>query len=277
MTPRSILLHPGFHKTGTSSIQHLLWTNRALLAPHVTVLLLRHLRPAAQICMSFARSRNPLVLADLAGAMDAILADHLPADPGDLILSCEGLSGHLPGWPGVADYAAAPVTAAFLTGYLAERFPGVPQAVVYGTRAAQDWLGSVWRHHLLGQRLRQDWPAFAAAHAGAADLDGQVAAIAAGLAPLPVHALPLEEAATHPLGPGGALLDLIALPAAVRAAIVPVPPANRGPDAATAARFLALNRSDLPDAAVQREKATLAESLGIGGWAGRGGPEGAPP
>lgn len=263
--PRRILIHPGFHKTGTSSIQHFLWENRATLAPRLGLMMLRHLKPVVKRCQSFSQGHNPLILAELVETMDEALALYPPQPGADLLISCEGLSGHCPGWPGVDSYDAAPVLAAFLTGYLAERFPGADISLVYTTRTAAAWAHSAWRHHLAGYRLKADWPEFRDRLAGI-DLEAVVSGIAADLAPLPVYALSLEEAQTHPLGPGGAILELAELPDEIRARLRPVPPANSGPDESMAAELRALNLSRLPDAEVQARKAALLRSAGIGGW-----------
>ncbi|SLN37128.1 hypothetical protein [Roseisalinus antarcticus] len=260
-----LLLHPGFHKTGTSSAQHLLWRNRALLAPHVTIYQLRHLRDAAKLCMGFSRTGNPLLLLDLVEALNAALVE-TPEDK-HILLTCEGLSGHLPGWPGVADYGAARIAASYLTGYLAERFPGHVPTLIYTTRAPESWLWSAWRHHLIGQRLTAGWDEFAETLRGAADLTAVAAEIAGALDPLPVQTLPLEEAQTDPRGPGGALLTPLGLPPELTEALVPVGHGNRGPDAALAEALLALNRSDLGDAALRERKLALCEAAGVGGWA----------
>jgi hypothetical protein len=267
--PRRILIHPGFHKTGTSSMQHFLWQNRVRLSPHVSLLMLRHLKPAAKVCMTFSHQQNPYVLTDLVEVMDAIIAEHLPQSAPDLVISCEGLSGHLPGWPKVNSYGAAPITAAYLSGYLAERFPQAEQSFVYSTRTAADWVWSAWRHHLMSHRMIEDWEVFAARMAPAADLAAMAAEVAEAIAPVPVFTLPLDEAMTHPQGPGGALLELIDLPEAVRASLIVVPEANRGPDAALAAEYLRLNRSRIRDDALKAEKLKLAEKAGVGGWSVR--------
>lgn len=268
--PRQILLHAGFHKTGTSSMQHFLWANRARLATEADVLLLRHLQPAAKLCMGYARQRNPLLLADLAPTLDTVLATHPPGAGHHLVLSCEGLSGHLPGWPGVADYSAAPETVGFVAGWLAERYPEAELSVVLSTRDAKGWLYSAYRHHLLGQRLTLDWPDFAARMQAAADLN--TAAVNIGMAvaetapAAQVLTLPLEDAARHPLGPGGALIEGLHLSAPLRDSLRAVGHGNRGPDKALWAQFLALNRRAMPDSALAKTKRELAEASGLGGW-----------
>lgn len=267
---RRILIHPGFHKTGTSSIQHFLWINRDRLAPHVATLQLRHLKPVAQLCMSFARNRKQLVLADLVDLLDDALAEHGPdpaaADTRDLVVSCEALSGHCPGWPGVVDYSAAPFTAIMLAGYFAERFPEAGVVVVYGLREQDSWLRSAWGHHLFGQRETTGFDDWAAVHRAGADLMSVVMDVAAAIDPIQVFTLPIEEARDHPLGPGGALIELVRMPDAARGTLDPVGQGNRGPDDALAAEYLALNRSTLSDRDVKARKADLADASGVGGW-----------
>ena len=269
--PRRILIHPGFHKTGTSSIQHFLWVNRERLSPRVAVLQLRHLKPVAQLCMSYSRNRNPLLLADLVGELTQALEEHGPApgdeDDRDLIVSCEALSGHCPGWPGVDDYGAAPFTISVIAGYFAEVFPGAEVLVVYTTREPEDWVHSAWRHHLQGQRLLIDFDTWAPRYKAASGLMTVVIEVAEALAPLRVFTLPLEEAKAHPQGPGGALLELIDLPDDLRRRLEPVGLGNPGPKAALAAEFLALNRSALTDGEVKARKDTLADQARVGGWA----------
>ena len=269
--PRRILIHPGFHKTGTSSIQHFLWVNRRNLRDHLATLQLRHLKPVAQLCMRFARSRNPLLLSDLVEVLDEALSleDLLPEadDPRDIVISCEALSGHCPGWPGVMDYGTAPYTVSVVAGYFAERFPGAEIIVVYSTREPEPWLYSAWGHHLLGQRLRAGFEEWAPIYRPASDLQSVVSEVADAIAPHQVFTLPLEESRIHPKGPGGALLELIDLPAEVRDQLTPVGQGNAGPPPDLITEYLALNRSALTDADVRTRKAALLEEYKVGGWA----------
>ena len=263
---RRLLIHPGFHKTGTSSAQHLLWHNRPVLKAHVAIFQLRHLAEPARIAMAVSRTGDTLRLADMAEALEAVFAD-LPRRPTrHVLLTCEGLSGHLPGWPGVNDYGAAPAILAYLAGWLSDRFPAHRPEILLTTRGAQAWLGSAWRHHLLGQRLTQDWPDFARRLGPAADLSAAARAIAEAVAPIPVRTRDLGKIAGLPLGPGQALLDPLGLPEEVLARLEPVGHGNPGPSPELAAEFLALNRSGLDDSSLAAKKAELARAAGVGGW-----------
>lgn len=259
-----IILHPGFHKTGTSSAQHLLWKNRGALLPHVEIFQIRHLKAPGGSALAFSKSGNPVDLIDLGPQLDAAFAGLGPKEGRHILISHEGLLGHLPGWPGVADYSAAGMLIPLYLEYLAERFPQHEREVVLTTRAPAAWLLSTWRHHLMGQRLREDFAAFSARIGPAAALADQARAVAEAVAPVPVVTADLAEAPA--LGPGAALLDRLGLPDRVLDGLTPVPVANRGPDSDLAEALLALNRSPAGDAEVAAEKAALIRRAGVGGW-----------
>lgn len=268
--PRRILIHPGFHKTGTSSIQQFLWVNRAALSPYVGVLQMRHLKPSVKISLNFSRKQNPLLLADLVTTFDEAIEEFGPRpdtdDDRDIIVSCEAFSGHCPGWPHVPNYETAPFLASVIAGYFAERFDGAEIMLVYSTREAEPWLWSAWRHHLAGQRLEDDFETWAPKFRPAADHMRAVAAIAASVAPVQVFTLPLEEARAHPKGPGGALIELINIPAEVRQSLTPILLSNEGPPDDITAELLRMNRSDLDDTTLAQRKKALLDEANVGGW-----------
>ncbi len=261
-----ILLHPGFHKTGTSSIQHFLWVNRNALSGHIALIMLRHLKPVVRMTCRFSRHSNPIDLLDVVPAMDAALKEAALRPGQGLIVSCEGLLGHLPGWPGVATYAAAPTLVNYLTGYFQDRYPDAHLRIILTTRDADSWLFSAYRHHLRGQRMTLSPAEFATRYAAAADLNAAVAQIAAAVKDIPIITLSLDDMHDHPLGPGGAICDLLDLPKTVSAALAPVGQGNAGPDEGLWQQFLDLNRSQLIDRTVQDEKVRLAQATDLGGW-----------
>jgi hypothetical protein len=260
-----ILLHPGFHKTGTSSIQHFLWTNRRELADHFAPVMLRHLKPVVRMACRFSRFQNPIDLIDLVPALDQAMLEAAIRPHQDIVISCEGLLGHLPGWPGVATYDAAPALVAYYTGYFQDRYPDADLRVVLTTRDAPGWLFSAYRHHLRGQRMTMSAGDFAADFADAADLDRIADALAAAV-DVPVLTIALSDMRDYPGGPGGAICDLMDLPETTRATLQSVGQGNTGPDEGLWQQFLDLNRSNLADRAVQAEKTRLAQATDLGGW-----------
>lgn len=263
---QQILLHPGFHRTGTSSMQHFLWLNRDVLAPAVTIRLTRHFKPLAQQCARYANTRNPLDLTDLIGALDAgFAAEPVPRDR-SLILSSEAFCGDIPGHGATKTYAAAPALITYIAGYLEDRFPTAQVRVILTTRAADDWLFSAYRHILRRSRLTLSQEAFAKTYAKAADLDAVVAEIAAAVDPVETLYLPLDHAATHPLGPGAALLQQMSVPDYLWHALRPVGIGAAGASSHLWSEFLAMNRSDLPDDVLSAQKEHMAEAAQLGHW-----------
>jgi len=263
---RQILLHPGFHKTGTSSMQHFLWINREALEPYFDLRMLRHLKPVVQLCTLFSRKQNPLTLVDMVDLLDEVFSEFPVRDDRDLLISCEGLAGHLPGWPNVRDYSAVPTLMAYLAGYFADRFPDAQVKVLFTTRSSNEWLYSAYRHHLRGQRMTLDFKEFEAQFGAAANLDKVIAEVAETLAPLPVLFMPMSDALRHPRGPGAALVDQMNVPQVVRDSLQVVGKGNEGPSDALWEQFLKLNRSTLPDRTVVNQKKALAEAAALGGW-----------
>jgi hypothetical protein len=78
--------------------------------------------------------------------------------------------------------------------------------------------------------------------------------------------MPMQDALSHPLGPGAALVDQMNVPADVRARLTPVGKENEGPSDALWEQFLTLNRSTLPDRAVADQKKALADAAALGRW-----------
>lgn len=247
-------------------MQHLLWLNRDLLAPHLTVRLTRHFKPLAQQCSRYAVSQNPLDLTDLIEALDQGFAEHPVPRDRNLLISSESLCGDIPGHGAVRDYRAAPALITYLTGYLQERFPEAEVRVILTTRDPQEWLFSVYRHVLRRSRLTLTPDAFAKDYAKAADLDSVVAEIAAAIDPLETLYLPLNLALTNSLGPGGALLDQVPLPDETRAALQPVGIGAAGAAPQVWGQFLAMNRSDVSDTICTAEKEQMAETAKLGHW-----------
>jgi hypothetical protein len=263
---QDILLHPGFHRTGTSSMQHFLWRNHAVLAPHLELMMLRHLKPVVRQAAHIATTHNPLDLLEMTELLDAAFDARALPDGTNLLISCEGLCGHMPGRIAVDDYAAAPMLVQYIAGYLTERFPNARVRVIFSTRDADDWLRSVYRYQLRSTRLTLDEADFVAKYRPAADLDAVLSDIAASLAPIEVSFIPFDEAIAAPQGPGAALLRQCAIPEDIWGKLHSVGLGNAGPTDALCARFLELNRSTLPDHDVTAHKQTIAKEANLGTW-----------
>jgi hypothetical protein len=263
---QQILLHPGFHRTGTSSMQHFLWLNREALAPYLTVRLTRHFKSVARLCTRYSVTQNPLDLTDMIGELDTAFAQEPVPTGRNLLISSEMFCGEIPGHGPVMDYTATPTLIAYLAGYLVERFPDAQIKVILTTRTADDWLFSAYRHVLRRSRVTLTREEFALTYQAAADFDAILQDIAEAIEPLDVLYLPLDHALQNTLGPGAALLDQLPLPDAIRDALKPVGIGAKGAEPHLWGQFLAMNRAEYPDDQVTAQKEQMAEAAKLGHW-----------
>ncbi|MCR8824993.1 hypothetical protein [Pseudosulfitobacter koreensis] len=237
-----ILIHAGFHKTGTTTMQKTLRANRKVLRPCRIVL-----RPdmvalcEAARAYSVSRSQTDLALIQYEAAS---LAESWGTETADVVLSSEDLSGHMPGRRGLTTYDATPRIMRALTQAIAAALPNAEQVLYFTTRAADPWLRSCYVQHLRATRITLSAAEYAARMAASADLDGIVAQVAAAVPGIRVVAQPLEGCTT-PLGPLAPLLDVLGIaPETLNSR----PPENTSPPPGLTDAMLALNRSDLSDA-----------------------------
>ncbi|WP_343081885.1 hypothetical protein [Ostreiculturibacter nitratireducens] len=222
-----ILVHPGFHKTGTTSLQRMLQANHDRLGPGIHVALREDMTAVAETARAYSVRQDPVELALFRGLLAAFLAKLRLQDGETLILSSEDLCGHMPGRRGVTSYAAAPELMRCLA-EVAEELIGDPLRLefLFTTRAPRDWLESLHGHLADRGAIAADLGDFSASVAGAEALGDIVDAVAEAVAPWPVHRAPLERSAARPFGPLAPVLDLLGLDDDARKRLVELPPAN---------------------------------------------------
>ncbi|MEP5729021.1 MAG: hypothetical protein ABJL67_06575 [Sulfitobacter sp.] len=254
--PRRIIIHAGFHKTGTSTVQAVLRENRVAMKKQVALRLRWHLRDVVAATRGYSIDQDPLTLIKAQTRFGAVM-NELPGMPRrTLILSAEELCGHLPGHSGLKDYAAAPVLLYAYWEIAKARFPQAEILIFLTLRKPDAWLASAHWEHVRSSDMTMTLNAFRAQFYRAADLRGMANEIAARV-PVPVHVHTLENCRDLPLGPADPLLDLCDLPLTVRAGLVPVPAANQrlGEDVLQA--MIEVNRTTSDSAARNAAKAAL--------------------
>lgn len=256
-----VILHPGFHKTGTSSLQACLAANRAALAPYCRIVLQDELTPPLRHATRFCLEHDPLDLASFTATFAETCQKLAREDAQTLVMSCEGLSGRTPGKNGVKTYAAAPPLAfAMQDAIRAVWGRKTDLTLLYTTRDAESWLSSAWRHNLWGYRVTEDFPAFREIYGKAADFTAITSQISAGLKWAQLQIAPLHSVENAAAGPAEAILRLLPLPEDLRPTLINPGLRNNGRSEAISAAFLALNRSGLSDDELKRRKAALLRS-----------------
>jgi hypothetical protein len=257
--PRRIVLHAGFHKTGTSSVQQTLRANRAVLKPALAMRLKGQMGDLMHATRGYSTWRDPLTLAKATRRFGALL-DDLPNMPRRcLVISAEELSGHMPGRGDLMDYNAAPILMRKFSKAITARYPKAAQVIYFSTRAPDSWLNSAYWEHVKSSSMTLDFDEFATSYAKATDFD-QIVAQTRKAVGCEVHHTRLEDCTELRLGPTDPLLDLCDIPDDIRAQIIAQPMANTRHSDAVLLALLAANRAyDDRDARKAAKHAILAK------------------
>ncbi|RYH03992.1 hypothetical protein EU805_01065 [Salipiger sp. IMCC34102] len=260
-----VIVHPGFHKTGTSSLQNYLHQNRAALAPYLAYYGKSDFLRAGTAARRYALKPYPWRLRAFRRAFDAFLAG-IPDAP-LIVLSRETFSGEMPGnrrssgrlirsYERTAQRLACQITAALRARFGEE----VAITFLYTLRARDPWIRSVYGHLLRSTRLTDDFDTFRARFPDLPDLAEQARRIALTVDLRDLHLCPLEDYADRREGPAAAILDLVQLPATLRADLPHADRANVHLGAELEAAFLAANRAGGTSAEVRTRKDALLEA-----------------
>ena len=240
--PRKIVIHAGFHKTGTSTVQAVLRTNRKALMPALAIRLKGQMQELMHATRGYSTHGTADALDKVSRRFDGLLAD-LPGMPRrTLLLSAEELSGHMPGRGALANYDATPVLMYLFWERANAAFPKTPAHFVFATRSADGWHRSAWAEHVKSSGMTLDYENYVQRYAGASNL-AQIVQDVTRRVPTPVHSYALEDCANLPLGPADPVLDLCEVPADIRAALVSQPPQNTRLSEDTLAALLEINRT----------------------------------
>lgn len=253
-----IVLHPGFHKTGTSTLQRTLKTNRVALAGYAKILLTRDIQPLADATRAWSRSRKPDDLNAVEQAASAVMDTHGDGDV-PLLISSEDLCGHMPGRFDLQTYDAAPTLMARIDAGLRARAPDADIRFHFSTRSAQSWLASCHMQHVRYSRMDLSVLRYAKVYAASADLDAIVDQVAVALPDAQVSRKPLEDC-TGRLGPLGPVLDLIDVPYKHRRTLEKLPPQNVSMAPELRRALVELNRSGLSTEELRAAKEVLFDA-----------------
>ncbi len=259
-----VIVHAGFHKTGTSSLQDYLRDHRELLSDRVAVYLKNDFLRAGNLGRIYGLKPYPWRRRQFRDTFREFL-DGITDDP-VIFLSWEGFSGVMPGHRRfltgqISNYSRAAIPLARTIGAeLKRRFgPETQVEFLYTLRDPEDWLRSVYGHLVRSIRITDDFSGFRDSFDPVPDLAREAALIARALAPIPVHVVRLEDVGATPQGPATALLDLIGMPQGDRAALPLAIRANKGLSPDAEAEFLRLNREVTDSVALKRQKDRIAD------------------
>jgi len=156
-----ILVHPGFHKTGTTSVQYGLERNAGVLGARVRVLQMDDFPDAIAAARRHTAQPAPRRLKKYATGFAAAVAPLDPGDPRPLLVTSEKLLGWIPGRKENWSYDATPDFTERLADVLEGHFgTGAELTFYFTTRAAGDWARSVYWQNLRSMRITEDFAAY---------------------------------------------------------------------------------------------------------------------
>ena len=258
---KRVVVHAGFHKTGTTSLQDFMNHNKTALAPHVAYYGKTDFLNAGAHARIYAQRPFPHRLFKFRRALRSFLA--AVPDHHTIVLSRETFSGGMPGHHTVSGrlmtsyQRPAKRLAKVIISEVRRRFGDATDITFfYTTREREAWIRSVYGHLLRSIRLTDDFDTFRARFTELLGPEAEAEKLAAAL-PVRVQAARLEDFAKAPEGPAAALLDILKVPMATRQSLHVVPPQNTGNTAAQQAAFLSLNREIKNKTALKAAKDAL--------------------
>ncbi|GEM_PF-350103 len=248
--PVRVIVHAGFHKTGTTSLQDFLSSKQDALQDHYRFYGKLDFRKAGAHARIYGQRPFPWRLwrfrRSFRGFLNSIEDFHT------IILSRETFSGGMPGHRRLSrrmvktyQSAARPLATVILA-ELRKRFgAGTDITFVYTVRDTDDWRKSVHGHLLRSIRLRDDLEAFSARFPDQQGPEYEARKMALFLDPVPVITIRLEDFQDDKEGPAAAILDMLDVPDSKRQILVKAFRSNPGQSADMRRKMLDLNRSPL--------------------------------
>jgi len=257
-----VIIHPGFHKTGTTSLQRFLEINADALSPFVRVVLkpeMEDVAKSARDCSNVTGARGLLRRSRVRAAFKSQftnLLNRLSLEEGQILLiSCEALVGRMPGRDKVMAFDAAAGLAKDMRDVTLNHFgPEVDLTFLYTTRQQQSWMRSAYSHLLQQSRFTLTEEEFAHKYARTGDLDTIISQIRKAISPRPLVESRLEVTSPQHFGPASALLQLLDLPTDVMDTLVLAKQLNTGLDEIEQARMRTFNAQDIDDGDLSLKK-----------------------
>lgn len=261
---RIVVVHAGFHKTGTTSAQALLRQHGKQIWPQHALVLPPRIPQILRVATLHSALLDPLSLTEFAFRLREFLETLELGKKRGLCISAEDLSGLIPGRNGHLGYEAAPVLMSTIARCIEEVIGEDINLTFYvSTREPDAWLRSTYWQNLRGSRMTERYETYAKNMAEHANLGAVCDAIKQAVTPHNFVMTKLEETRNLPLGPGEPLLDLLEIEPEARKIIQPVKAHNVAPPPELIDAVLRLNRSDLDDERLAVEKSSALGSFAI--------------
>lgn len=261
-----VIIHAGFHKTGTTTAQQFLMQNGKHIWPHHAIAIQHRIQVPLHYALTYSTGAGVSALEGFRKSFSDFLKTLGLGGRRGLIISAENLAGMMPGKnPLVDGYSSCPTLMKTVAECIEDIIdPNPDMSFHFSTRGRDDWLRSLWWHNLSKTRLTQDLSSFSTNLGASCDLEETVAQVQKSVAPYAVTSMALEHTANQRFGPATPLIDLLELPKAAQDKLETLPAQNVMPPRDLVQQFLALNRSNLStDNLALRKQELLAQNRNL--------------
>lgn len=251
---RRIIIHAGFHKTGTTTLQDTLSLNAGFLLPHVELYLRNGvlISSLSRAVLDFSGNRGKRTRDEVRAQAEIFFSLIDQKDPRPVLISSESLGGHFPGSSGVSKYAPAPLAIETIRDAWVSVSGTADGFETYYSTRRTGWLASCHWHRLKHSRSKISLEDYCETFASAADHASIIDDIRARIGVHAVHSVALEDM-DHPIDPILEILNLSHLRADLN--IPPNANASLGDEARE--KLLMLNRSNTWNRDYQQAKAAI--------------------
>jgi len=259
-----VIVHAGYHKTGTTSLQDFMHDNRDLLKDYLRYFGKGDLGGAGACARIYAQRPFPWRLARFRLTIRKFLSD-VP-DGQTILISRESFSGGMPGHRRIGGglitsyFGPALKIARVIISEIRRRFGADTEITFFYTiRDREVWIRSVHGHLLRSIRLKDDFDTFRARFPALTGPAEEAIRMRGALSPIPVMVAALEDFADHREGPAAAVLDFVGIPAETQSRLLPAKRGNSGQNMDLRDAFLRLNRRFSDRKALKAAKVKLME------------------
>ena len=258
--PRQIIIHAGFHKTGTSSVQATLKANGPRIWPTHALVLPQRMADVTKMATMHSVMAGPVSKAEFNDRLLALFKSLTLGRKRGLILSAEDLAGLIPGRRGHTNYDACPGLMTMVETAVRHVWGSDTDITFYfGLRQRPGWLRSLYWQNLRSSRLTQDFDTFRETLS-----DISLTKLATTTRSTLYHSklitIRLEDHLESEFGPATPILEAANLTPEHKARLIAAPAANVTPPADVVQAVLAANRSSASDTDVAALKTRLIQT-----------------
>lgn len=240
---KRIIFQAGFHKTGNKSIQELFRENEDALRPYADLFFKWNINDLNAAAHAFGTLPTPYRRNQLRRSIRAACGRFSKIENATICVFAEDLCGPMPGLNSVPDYGQAPIIAKDLVRVTKQELGEKTEvSFLYTTRDPEQWMDSLYRHHILDGPMALDYHEFVEEYPKASAQQEVIKGIKRKSDADRVFVQTLEDAKAKRLGLGQTLLDIVGVPKDVSQNFKPVGQIHQGIGASMARRFLLLNR-----------------------------------